>query len=169
MGSDGERSTAERERQGRERKPAHKWLRVCEQPCGHVAVWPRAITVGRACAGGQPLPTPPAARSRSSGAHAHLPTLHRKLSAFPHQAACRGRLPLTYAARRADADDGDAAAARVVQELEEFMQHNGDGRDAHPMLAQERRSVTALGPHVCSVGTPTCGPRGCTSTQRLRN
>jgi hypothetical protein len=41
---------------------------------------------------------------------------------------------LTYPTRSANADDGDVGAPGMVQQLDEYMYHDGDGRNAHTML-----------------------------------
>lgn len=51
---------------------------------------------------------------------------------------------LTYPARGADADEGDAGAPGVVQQLDELVQHDGDGGDAHPVLEPGRNASVTL-------------------------
>lgn len=80
---------------------------------------------------------------------------HKPPSTFPVRGPPRGVSPQpTDAARGADADDGDVGAAGVVQQFDELVQHDGDGRDPHAMLEAERRWAEAgvhLGQHSASL------------------
>lgn len=60
--------------------------------------------------------------------------------------SCHSPRTLTYPAGGADADDGDTGAAGMVQQLEELVQHDGNGRHAHAMLEPGRNQCH---PHCC--------------------
>ena len=49
----------------------------------------------------------------------------------------------------ADADEGDAGAASMVQQLDELMQHDSDGGDAHPVLEPGRNTSVTLRWSLC--------------------
>lgn len=56
---------------------------------------------------------------------------------------------LTYPTGSANADEGDAGAASVVQQLDELMQHDSDGGDAHPVLEPGRNTSVTLWWSLC--------------------
>lgn len=62
---------------------------------------------------------------------------------------------LTYPAGSADADDGDVGAPGMVQHLDELMQHDPDGRNAHAMLKAERNAEAQHTAPVNACGSPS--------------
>lgn len=56
----------------------------------------------------------------------------------------RGEYALTNSTGGANAEEGEVDAAGMMQQLDELMEHDGDGGDTHTRLQRQRGEVNNL-------------------------